>query len=206
VEISGGKVFLLRSFQTIQYPATQLDNYQPFTGILFIGTCLVKVVLCMVNLGKATLNKIAMKKVLIFIAVVVVWFIACKKDDPTTIIKPVQLDQRFHLGIKESAELITDGIRITFLGITEDSRCPTNVNCIWEGRVVAEFKVKKGEETLIKSLTNNPGNDPSLGTSFNAFGRSVKLHDVSPYPDGSPIADKDYRVSISFGMPSEIKE
>ena len=142
-----------------------------------------------------------MKKILFLITVAAAMFFACNKDDSSNI-KPVQLGQAFNLAMHETAELETDGMRITFMGITEDSRCPTTVNCVWAGRAVAEFKVVKGRETLIESLTDNPANDPALSTSFNAFGHGVRLLQVMPYPATSnSIDDKDYIVRLEIGDP-----
>ena len=138
-----------------------------------------------------------MKKILFPALVLAALVFACKKDGDSCI-KTVQLNEAFTLVVNQTAELESDGIKITLLEITEDSRCPTNAECFWAGRVVAEFKVEKDGETLIKSLTDNPENDPTLATSFTAFGHLVKLEAVTPYPDGSPIAQKDYVVKIEI--------
>ena len=130
-----------------------------------------------------------------FIAVAFL-LVACKKDDATST-QNVQLNEAFSLKVNQSAQL-EDGMKITFLQITEDSRCPTNANCFWAGRVIAEFRVEKGGEALIKTLTDNPENDPTLSTSFTAFDHVVKLIEVSPYPAGTPIAQKDYVVKIEI--------
>ena len=138
-----------------------------------------------------------MKKIIFSAIVITAFLVACKKDDNSNE-KTVQLNQAFTLVVNQTAELASDGMKITLLGITEDSRCPINTNCLWAGRVIAEFKVEKAGEELIKTLTDNPENDPSLSTSFTAFGHLVKLEEVTPYPDGSPIAQADYVVKIEI--------
>ncbi len=138
-----------------------------------------------------------MKKFIFALVAVATLLFACKKDDNSNI-KTVQLNEVFSLKVNQTAELDNDGLKITFLEITEDSRCPTNADCFWAGRVVAEFKVEKGGESVIKTLTDNPENDPMLSTTFTAFGHLVKLDEVTPYPDGSPIAQKDYVVKIEI--------
>ncbi len=138
-----------------------------------------------------------MKKIIFSAIAIVALLVACKKDDNPNI-KSVQLNEAFTLVLNQTAELEADGMRITLLGITEDSRCPTNTDCFWAGRVIAEFKVEKAGEALIKTLTDNPENDPTLSTSFTAFGHLVKLEEVAPYPDGSPIAQEDYVVKIEI--------
>lgn len=138
-----------------------------------------------------------MKKFIFAFIAFAMLFLACKKDDNSNT-KNVQLNEVFSLKINQSAELENDGMKITLLEITEDSRCPTNAECFWAGRAIAEFKVEKSGESLIRTLTDNPENDPTLSTAFTAFGHLVKLDEVTPYPDGNPIAQKDYVVRITI--------
>jgi hypothetical protein len=136
-----------------------------------------------------------MKKFFFPIVAVAMLFFACKKDENSNT-KTVNPNEVFSLQINQTAVLDDDGMEITFLGITEESRCPTNTECLWAGRVIAEFKVEKGGESVIKTLTDNPENDPLLSTSFLAFGHTVILDEVAPYPDGNPIKQKDYVVKL----------
>lgn len=135
------------------------------------------------------------KLLLIVITLVFAGVFACKKDD-NSVIKPVSLDQPFILELNQTAELKSDQMRIKFLGISEDSRCPTGANCFWEGRAVADFEVSQGDEYYMKTLTDNPGNDPTLSTWFAAFGHYVVLQSVTPYPDGNPISQREYVVKL----------
>ena len=144
-----------------------------------------------------------MKKLIFLALVAFAIFVACNKDDQPDP-KPVNLDEPFNLALNETAELEADGTRITLLGILEDSRCPTGVNCIWAGRAVAEFMLENSGEKRIETLTDNPGNDPNLSTHFNAFGHGVQLLQVMPYPAaGSLIPEKDYIVRLAIGEPIE---
>ncbi|MBI5914845.1 MAG: hypothetical protein HY842_05670 [Bacteroidetes bacterium] len=138
-----------------------------------------------------------MKKIIFSALVLATFLFACKKDDNPNI-KTVQLNQPFTLVVNQTAVLAADGWGITLLEITEDSRCPTNVQCFWAGRVVAEFRVQKDGEELIKTLTDNPTSDLSLSSEFFALGHLVKLVEVAPYPDGGPIAQEDYVVKIEI--------
>jgi hypothetical protein len=151
-----------------------------------------------VYLGKSSSKSIDMKKIIFSIAILASFLVACNKDDNSST-KTVSLNEIFSLKVNQTAELDTDGMKITLLEITEDSRCPTTVECFWAGRVVAEFKVEMNGESLIKTLTDNPENDPSLSTSFTAFGHLVKLDEVTPYPETTnSIPQKDYVVKIEI--------
>jgi hypothetical protein len=138
-----------------------------------------------------------MKNFLFSLVLIATLSVACNKSDQDD--KVVQLNEPFTLVVNQTAELATDGMKITLLEITEDSRCPSTVVCIWAGRVVAEFKVEKDGETVIKSLTDNPENDPTLSSEFTAFGHLVKLDEVTPYPETTnAIPQKDYVVKIEI--------
>lgn len=141
-----------------------------------------------------------MKKIIVPFLLAATMLVACDKNEgDTTTLKAIKLNEAFTLKVNETAELASDGMKITLLGITEDSRCPTYVNCIWEGRAVAEFKVEKGGESLIKTATTNPQpSDGTLSTGFEAFGHLVTLDEVTPYPEGSDeIEQSDYKVKIT---------
>ncbi len=141
-----------------------------------------------------------MKKILFFAIVVAAMLLACNKDESD--IKSVELNTPFNLALNETAELETDGMRLTFEGVVEDSRCPIGVNCIWEGEAVAEFLAKKGSEVVAAPLTTNPRAGQVVNDNFTAFGHGIKLLQVMPYPDaGSPIEEKDYVVRVVIQAP-----
>ena len=49
--------------------------------------------------------------------------------DPRT----VRLDAEFTLAPGQTAQVEGGGLRVTFYGVSADSRCPTGVTCVWEG-------------------------------------------------------------------------
>ncbi|MGI0057365.1 MAG: hypothetical protein ACREAK_08340, partial [Nitrosarchaeum sp.] len=56
------------------------------------------------------------------------------------------LDVPFSLRIGESANMDST-LDFTFLNVTEDSRCPTDVTCIWEGSVSVKINlIKNGRD------------------------------------------------------------
>ncbi len=137
-----------------------------------------------------------MKKIILSIATLALFLFACKKDDADTT-KTVQLNETFAIKVNQAAELASEDWKITLLEITEESRCPTTVECFTAGRAVAEFKIEKGGETLMMSASTLPLIDALFSDSFTAFGHLVKLVEVTPYPeDFTTIPQKDYSVKI----------
>ena len=64
------------------------------------------------------------------------------------------------------------------LKLINDSRCPSDGVCIWEGDAVAEFLFKFNGES--KSFSLHTNNEFKQDTFFN--GLRIRLMDVIPYP------------------------
>ena len=106
----------------------------------------------------------------------------------------VSLGQEFSLRIGESASIRGEELQIRFLEVTEDSRCPTGVVCIWEGRVSGLLDITYREslhrvELTEPGLTSWPPEYP-----FNEY--KIAYH-VEPYPQaGIEIAEEEYRLVL----------
>ena len=57
----------------------------------------------------------------------------------------VKLKQEFSLSANQKAYVKTDKLNIEFVSVLEDSRCPTDVNCVWAGNAKVQIKVSKGK-------------------------------------------------------------
>jgi len=93
-------------------------------------------------------------------------------------------------------------MNITFNGITEDSRCPTDVNCIWAGAAVADIQVM-GTTTRPMNLrlatTDHAGRNYSQSAEFNGY--TISLAQLTPYPnskDGVKALAGNYRIGITI--------
>ncbi len=85
---------------------------------------------------------------------------------------------------------------LTFVEKTEDSRCPANVVCIWEGRVKILLDVARSGQGSVSfelaGFVDIDGNDPSSEPSVTheALGLRFTLERVDPYPiDGVEQTD-----------------
>lgn len=65
---------------------------------------------------------------------------------------PVQayLGEPFWLRVGQTVNIVNQPLQITFREVLQDSRCPSDVVCIWEGEVVLALEAKSGDtiETL----------------------------------------------------------
>ncbi|MEH2457784.1 hypothetical protein [Nostoc sp.] len=106
------------------------------------------------------------------------------------------LDTQFHLKYGQVAYIQTEGIKIKFSEVIEDSRCPSNVTCIWEGQVIVGLDIiKNGRKFSTLKLTLLPGRDVSATQSLEKY--TVILREVLPYPkNGQRIVTEDYIAKI----------
>jgi hypothetical protein len=51
------------------------------------------------------------------------------------------------LGINKEISIPNSKVTIEFENISEDSRCPANVTCVWEGIAIVNLKAVSGSET-----------------------------------------------------------
>ncbi len=110
--------------------------------------------------------------------------------------KNVTVGEEIYLEIGESVLVKPDGFTITFKEVTEDSRCPTDANCIWEGRAATRLIVENREHSH-DIILETPNSQQMTGQSVNLFGRTIRLRLVAPYPTAEHcISPKEYRILL----------
>ena len=114
--------------------------------------------------------------------------IACGKAD-------YNLGEEFSLGIGETASVNGGQLRVQFLDISEDSRCPKNAQCIWEGRAIAVVEVfmeniSQKVELVEHGLTDTPAKKQFEEYEF--------VFRIVPYPEVEmQISQDDYRLKLT---------
>lgn len=72
---------------------------------------------------------------------------------------------------------VAGGLKIAFIELVEDSRCPTDVNCIWAGNAKIKVRVtKNGRSKVLELDTLTRGMTPSYGNY------QLKLKELTPKP------------------------
>lgn len=95
---------------------------------------------------------------------------------------PVEIGQPFDLKINQTANFQSSGIVIKLANITEDSRCPSDVTCIWEGQVSALVNFSDGKSSGNFTLTLRGSGNADNSSSKAVNGYLLRLVDVQPYP------------------------
>ena len=68
-------------------------------------------------------------------------------------------------------------IKIKFVSVVEDSRCPEGVNCIWAGNAKIKVLISNGMTSKEYEMNSNLG---PKGDSFDGW--AIYLEDLLPYP------------------------
>lgn len=92
------------------------------------------------------------------------------------------------LGVGESLTL-SDGSDLEFVALVEDSRCPADAMCIWQGQAVLQFDL---DGQRFKVTFTGPDDEVRV-----VDGWAVQVLDVQPYPLASqPHDPADTEVTV----------
>jgi predicted small secreted protein len=108
----------------------------------------------------------------------------------------VSLGEEFSLRMSESAVIKGEELQIKFVDVSEDSRCPTGVVCVWEGRVICLIEITY-RGSLHRVVLSEPGS-----TSWppeNVFEEYKIAYHVEPYPQaGAKIEKEEYSLELAI--------
>ncbi len=119
--------------------------------------------------------------------------ISQEPDDSNQLVK-ANLDAPFQLQLNQAAILESEKLKIRFSSVTEDSRCPSDVVCIWAGRATIVVNIFQNEQNLGIFSLSTEGDDVAVAI-FDKY--SITLVEVEPYPStNQTIALSEYIVTI----------
>lgn len=109
---------------------------------------------------------------------------------------PVPLGNEFTLNVGQRAVVQDEDLKIGFLDVVSDSRCPHDVTCIWEGEAGCLVEVTTGNLAPQKLVLTQPGlTDQSAVQDYVNFTFAFR---IEPYPEqGEQIAIDDYRLVMT---------
>lgn len=114
--------------------------------------------------------------------------------NPRTKSTPVaRIGREFQLKARHEVTLKSEGLRIKFVEVKNDSRCPADVTCVWAGTATARVEVSfrgKNRKSLTLSLMNN-----SAPVEYRNY--KISMTGLSPYPRSDrKIAPRDYEATL----------
>ena len=99
--------------------------------------------------------------------------------------------QTVAVGLKKETSVAQTGLRIKFLEMVEDSRCPSGVSCVWAGNAKIRIQVRDKNGTP-KTLELNSTLNPQVVN----YGRyEIRLDGLTPRPVTDGTVDKNSYVA-----------
>jgi hypothetical protein len=112
-----------------------------------------------------------------------------------TFANDVRAGREFKLKIGERVNVRRTRLQISFSAVENDSRCPSDVTCVWAGNAAVHLQLGAGRGR--KTVTLNTSNGPSFGSETVYQGYKIKLVGLSPYPRSDrKIQQRDYTATL----------
>jgi len=129
-------------------------------------------------------------KIIIFGILSIIGFTQCDKEKNDLTSKLI-LGDSIDLSISETIYNYESEISIKFDSVINDSRCPTNVTCIWEGNAAMKYSFSKYNNSISFVLNTNGG--PNFKRDTVIFAYKIEFLNLYPYPeDPGEISQSDY--------------
>ena len=117
----------------------------------------------------------------------------------TGAVRPIGLDQETELAPGQSVQ--SGPLRITFTRVEGDSRCPTDVTCVWEGDALVKIEVSQQPGDPVARELHTSGSAGAGETTYGGF--RIELVRLSPQTHSQhPIPAQDYRLVLKIKQPS----
>jgi hypothetical protein len=127
-----------------------------------------------------------MKKSVILLLFLVLLFVSCNKDEASV---KFLLEDKFEINQVFQSEINDLKFSITEIN---DSRCPSNANCNWQGAAEVKIQVTSPFKGTVTLNTFNNRTD-----TLNSY--SFELIEVTPYPISTETIElKDYKVNLKI--------
>lgn len=125
-----------------------------------------------------------MKGILLLLSFSIFLAKACDTADDFT------LGESFTMEPGQELKNTTADLTVKWLEVAEDSRCPKNTNCVWEGQAKVSLLINGDPLTL--TLRDGKPEEASA----NKDGYVFEAQQLDPYPDGAVIDPTQYRLQL----------
>jgi hypothetical protein len=102
----------------------------------------------------------------------------------------------FDLRIGQSADVEGTGLRATVTRVADDSRCPIDVVCVWEGDAEVSVRLERASRAAVAQLHTSPRAGGLREVEYDGY--VVHLDALAPAPhSGRPIPAGDYVATLT---------
>lgn len=115
----------------------------------------------------------------------------------------VPLDQEFQLSAGQEAVVKGTKLKIKFASVLEDSRCPEDVDCVWQGNAKVKLELREAKNRFISVIVNTGIAPNEVG--YNKY--RVKLVKLSPNTrSDKKIAQDQYQAILIISSAKKAKK
>jgi len=112
-------------------------------------------------------------------------------------------DHVVELGFGQSAEIASENLTVTFESVEEDSRCPADAYCFWEGQAIIGLRVVAEPNDTHQVDVTLHGGCPSGCSAYipplDTLGYRFELLGLDPYPmSTTPTPFEDYIATLAI--------
>lgn len=114
----------------------------------------------------------------------------------------VLLDDVFTLSQGQEAMIQSEDLHVRFDSVLEDSRCPTQVNCVWSGQArIAVAVWRDQEEPVTLEFNTNPAPGENRQTLIHSS-YTIRLESLDPYPQApeQSMEQAEYRATLQISL------
>ena len=100
------------------------------------------------------------------------------------------------IGINEKTTIPNSKISLEFKEIVEDSRCPVDVTCVWEGIAIVNMDATNGNQKTNFQISNQNLEDKNITRSISVSGYKITWQQLKPQPGGkeeTPFVTLQYK-------------
>jgi hypothetical protein len=106
----------------------------------------------------------------------------------------VNTGEEVTLRVGQSVQIEGKDLKITFVGISNDSRCPTGATCVWAGEVSCDVEIRHGGKISFVKFVYPGAADGYSQLTYKGYTYSFK---VEPYPEADKaIPPGKYRLFL----------
>jgi hypothetical protein len=104
----------------------------------------------------------------------------------------ISVNEGFTLAVGETVAIRGADLTIKLNRVTEDSRCPTDVVCVWAGNAQLEFTARHANRDIVLHLNTGQG-----AKEFTVGSHRIRLAELNPAPVSTqPIPPESYRARL----------
>lgn len=97
------------------------------------------------------------------------------------------LGEEFRMKIGQRVTIKGQKLSIKFSAVRDESRCPTGVQCVWEGNAVVVVEVSKKKKNVVQAMLNTNASIKPNHLEYRGY--TIKLAGLNPHPKADQRID-----------------